>query len=159
QARALVAAVTDMVTVHELATGTRTNKRNKKQAELISAVDRLLADLLLAQASEKAKVYVYRPTRPEGFTESNVSYRVFKAHVEALVQLGLLVKHQGFQAKVKSFNGQMLPLIRRATRFRATQALTELCERHGVFPADFHEHFLIPLPEEPLQLRRSSRRT
>jgi hypothetical protein len=34
QARALVAAVTDLVATHELATGTRTNKRKKKQTAL-----------------------------------------------------------------------------------------------------------------------------
>ena len=60
QARALVAVVTDLVATHELAAGTRTNKRKKKQASLNSAVERLLADLLLAQISEKTNGYVYR---------------------------------------------------------------------------------------------------
>src|SRR5262245_31357780 len=97
QASALVAAVTDMVAAHELTAGSRTNKRKKKQAALNSAVERLLADLLLAQTSEKAKGYIYRPTRPEGFTESNVGYRVFKALVDALVDLCLLESHKGYQ--------------------------------------------------------------
>ena len=74
QARALVAAVTDLVAAHELASGTRTNKRKKKQTALGAAVERLLADLLLAQTSEKTKGYVYRSMRPEGFAESDVSY-------------------------------------------------------------------------------------
>ena len=39
QARALVAAVTDLVAAHELASGTRTNKRKKKQTALSSAVE------------------------------------------------------------------------------------------------------------------------
>src|SRR4029079_845169 len=53
QARALVASMTDWVAAHELAAGTRTNRRKKKQTALSSAVERLLADLLQAQASEK----------------------------------------------------------------------------------------------------------
>ena len=67
QARALVDAVTDMVAAHELAAGTRTNKRKKKQTALSSAVERLLADLLLAQTSEKTNGYVYRSMRPSKF--------------------------------------------------------------------------------------------
>jgi hypothetical protein len=158
QARALVAAVTDRVAAHELTAGTRTNKRKKKQTALSSAVERLLADLLLAQASEKAKGYVYRPTRPEGFTESNVGYRVFKALVDALVDLGLLEKHKGYQGWDEPFGARVV-VRRKATRFRATQKLLDICAQHGVLVEDFHDHFLIPLPEHPLQLRRSSKRT
>jgi hypothetical protein len=158
QAGALVAAVTDMVAAHELTAGARTNKRKKKQAALSSAVERLLADLLLAQASDKAKGYVYRPTRPEGFTESNVGYRVFKALVDALVDLGLLESHKGYQGWDDPF-GVRVVVRRKATRFRATQKLLDICAQHGVHVEDFHEHFLIPLPEHPLQLRRSSKRT
>src|SRR5262245_24405623 len=53
QARALVAAVADLVATHELAAATRTNKRKKKQIALVAAVERLLADLLLAQTTDK----------------------------------------------------------------------------------------------------------
>jgi hypothetical protein len=67
QARALVDTVTDAVAVHELAAGTRTNKRLRKQVALRSAVERLLADLLQAQLSEKANGYTFRPMRPAGF--------------------------------------------------------------------------------------------
>ena len=157
QARALILAVTDMVAAHELAAGARTNKRKKKQTALRSAVERLLADLLLAQASEKTNGYVYRSMRPEGFTEGDVSYRVFKALVDALVDLGLLEKHRGFQAWREPF-GAPVPVIQRASRFRATQRLLGVCEQHGVRAEDFHQHFLIPLPEHPLQLRRASKR-
>jgi hypothetical protein len=158
QARAVVVAVTDLVAAHELAAGTRTNKRKAKQIALSSAVEGLLADLLLAQTSEKAKGYVYRPMRPAGFTECDVSYRAFKALVDALVDLGLLENRKGFRMLRESFDGQKLPFIQKATRFRATQRLLAICEQHGVRAADFHQHFLIPLPEHPLQLRASSKR-
>src|SRR5215813_2701888 len=124
QGGALVAAVTNMVAAHELAAGARTNKRKKKQAALSSAVERLLADLLLAHASEKAKGYVYRPTRPEGFTDGNVGYRVFKALVDALVDLGLLESHKGYQGWGEPFGARVV-VRRKATRFRATQNLLD----------------------------------
>ena len=79
QARTLVDTVTDLVAAHELAAGTRTNKRNKKQAALRSAVERLLADLLQAQLSEKANGYTFRSMRPATFTQGDVSYRLSHA--------------------------------------------------------------------------------
>jgi hypothetical protein len=157
QARTLVTAVTNLVATHELTKGTRTNKRKKKQIALSSAVERLLADLLQAQTSEKAKGYVYRPMRPASFTEGDVSYRVFKAVVDALVDLGLLERHQGFQVWDETF-GKRTPVLQKATRFRATQALLDSYEKHRVCAVDFHQHFLIPLPEHPLQLRATSKR-
>jgi hypothetical protein len=36
--------------------------------------------------------------------------------------------------------------------------LLDICAQHGVLIEDFHEHFLIPLPEDPLQRRTASRR-
>jgi hypothetical protein len=59
QARALVDTVVTMVAEREVAVGIRTNKRGKKQTALASAVERLLADLLQAQASETNKGYVF----------------------------------------------------------------------------------------------------
>jgi hypothetical protein len=153
QARALVTTVTNLVAEQELTSGARTNKRKKKQIDLGSAIERLLADLLLAQTTEKAKGYVYRSMRPEGFTEGDIGYRTFRRVVAELQKLGLIENHKGFQVW-----GEFGPYIRKATRFRATKKLLDLCTRHGVRVADFHQHFLIPLPEHPLQLRAASRR-
>jgi hypothetical protein len=158
RARALVSAVTDLVVAQELAAGTRTNKRKRKQTALRSAVEGLLADLLQARISDKTKGYVYRPMRPSSFTEGIVSSRVFKALVDALVDLGLLEKHLGFQMLDEPF-GKRAAVIRKATRFRATRTLLDIYEKHGVRAVDFHQHFLIPLPEHPLQLRAASKRT
>jgi hypothetical protein len=157
QARALVATVTDLVAAQELSAGTRTNKRKKKQIALSSAIERLLADLLLAQASEKANGYVYRSMRPGGFTEARVSYRTFRKLVDALVTLGLLEKRKGYQTWGEPF-GARVPVRLKATRFRATLRLLEICDQQGVRPEDFHQHFLVPLPENPLQLRAASKR-
>jgi hypothetical protein len=158
EARTVVDTVTKIVAEHELAGGTRTNRRDKKQAALRLAVEALLADLLQAQASEKAKGYVYRTVRPEGFTGQRVGYRTFKSLVDAMLKLGLLENYKGFQAWSDGF-GAPLPWLRKATRYRATKALLDIYNQHGIHAADFHKHFLIPLPDNPLRLHAASRRT
>jgi hypothetical protein len=65
QARALVDTLTSLVTEHELAASTRTNKRDKKKLALRLTVERFLADLLQAHSSDTNKGYVYRPLRPK----------------------------------------------------------------------------------------------
>jgi hypothetical protein len=157
QARGLVDTVVKLVIEQEVAAGTRTNKRDKKQTALASAVERFLADLLQAQASETNKGYVFRPLRPEGFTGQAVSYRTFKSLVDVMFTLGLLDEYKGFQGWTDGF-GAPVPWIRKATRYRATEALLSLSHQHSVKVADFHQHFLIPLPENPLVLRAASRR-
>jgi hypothetical protein len=77
--------------------------------------------------------------------------------VDALVALGLLEKRKGYQAWGEPF-GARVPVRLKATRFRATPRLLETCDQHDVKPEDFHQHFLIPLPENPLQRRAASRR-
>jgi len=155
QARALVDTVVTMVAQRELAAGIRTNKRDKKQTALRSAVERLLADLLQAQASETNKGYVFRSLRPEGFSGQAVSYRTFKSLVDAMLTLGFLEEYKGFQGWSDGF-GVPVPWIRKATRYRATEVLLGIFHQHSVRAADFHQHFLIPLPENPLRLRAAS---
>src|SRR5262249_14643025 len=129
EAHALVAHVTSLVAAQELAAGTRANKRKKTQTALASAVERLLADLLRAHASEKANGYVFRAMRPQSFTNSEVSYRVFKALVDALVDRELLERHKGYQTWEEPF-GARVPLRQKATRFRAAQHLLDICDQH-----------------------------
>jgi hypothetical protein len=157
QARALVDTVVTMVAERELAAGIRTNKRDKKHTALRTAVERLLADLLQAQASETNKGYVFRSLRPEAFTGQAVSYRTFKSLVDVMLTLGFLEEYKGFQGWSDGF-GVAVPWIRKATRYRATEALLSIFHQHSVKAADFHQHFLIPLPENPLRLRAASRR-
>jgi hypothetical protein len=69
---------------------------------------------------------------------------------------GLLETYKGWQSWSDGFGAQ-LPYIRKATRFRAAQRLIDISATHGIQPAEFHLHFLLPLPENPLQLRATSR--
>lgn len=156
QARSLVDAVVTSVTEHEHAKGTRTNRRNKKVAALRVAVEGFLADLLKSQAVPGSHGYVYRPMRPGNFTEGAVGYRVFKSLTEAMTAADLLETYKGWQSWSEGF-GARLPSIRKATRFRAKQRLLDLSAAHGIQPKELHRHFLLPLPENPLQLRATSR--
>jgi hypothetical protein len=156
QARALVDTVVSLVTEHEHATGTRTNRRSKKVADLRIAVEGFLADLLKAQAVPASHGYVYRAMRPGNFTEGAVGYRVFKALTEVMTAADLLQTYKGWQSWTDAL-GAPLPHIRKATRFRATQRLLDLSASHGIQPKEFHLHFLLPLPENSLQLRATSR--
>ena len=160
QACALVDAVTKTIAEHEIAGSLRANKRDKKHKTLRLAVEAFLADLLQAQASQKAKGFVYRPVRPDGFTGQSVSYRTFRSLTNAMVNLGLLECHKGFQVWRDRDDtlGPSAPFMQKATRFRATQRLLDVFALHGVHAVDFHQHFLIPLPENPLQLRAELRR-
>jgi hypothetical protein len=56
------------------------------------------------------------------------------------------------------FDGPPVSFKQKATRFRATQSLLDIAERHHLRASDFHQHFLIPLPSNPLQLRAASKR-
>ena len=156
QGRVLVDAVVTLVIEYERAAGSRTNERNKKIADLRRAVEGFLADLLRAQASPQSHGYVYRAVRPGNFSDGDISYRVFKALTDAMIAAGLLETYRGWQSWSHGF-GARLPYIRKATRFRASQRLLDISAEHGIQPVEFHLHFLLPLPENPLQLRASSR--
>jgi hypothetical protein len=160
QARAIVDAVAKSIAERELTGGSRANKRDKKLGALRLAVETFLADLLQAHSSQKAKGYVYRSIRPNGFTGQAVTYRTFRSLTNAMVDLGFLESHKGFQVWRDHDNtlGPVAPFMQKATRFRATQRLLDVFAQHGIVAADFHMHFLIPLPENPLQLRAASSR-
>ena len=155
QARSLVDAVVTLVTEHERTAGSRTNGRNKKIVDLRLTAEGFLADLLRAQAAPQSHGYVYRPVRPANFTAGAIGYRVFKAVTEAMIAGGLLETYKGWQSWSDGFDARV-PLISKATRFRATQRLLAMSAEHGIPPAEFHLHFLLPLPENPLQLRATS---
>src|SRR5262249_8633821 len=78
---------------------------------------------------------------------------------ETLISTGLVETRPGFQDPIQwEPGGPKISNWRFATRFRATQALLDLCAKHGVRPDDVDRHFLLPLPDRPLQLRAASKR-
>jgi len=158
EARNLTSTLCDQITAMELGSGKRQHKRGVKKAEqLRTAVESFIADLLRAQATGNG--WVYRPKRPESFTGDPVGHRTFKTVTETLISTGLVETKRGFQDAVQwEKGGPKFGTWRWATRFRATQALLDLCAEHGLKPDDVDRHFLLPLPEHPLQRRRASKR-
>jgi hypothetical protein len=158
EARKLTDTLCDHITATELRLEKRQYKRGaKKAAQLRTAVEGFVADLLRAQASGNG--WVYRPKRPESFTGEPISHRTFTTITEMLISGGLVATKLGFQDAVQwEPGGPKLGYRRFATRFRATKALLDLCAEHGVKPGDVDHHFLLPLPEHPLQRRAASKR-
>jgi hypothetical protein len=157
EARKLTTNLCEQITATELRLGKRQHRRRSKAEQLRMAVEGFLADLLRAQASGKG--WVYRPKRPESFTGEPVTHRMFKTVAETLSSTGFVETKRGFQDPIQwEPGGPKVSNWRFATRFRATEVLLGLCAEHGVRPDDVDRHFLLPLPEHPLQRRAASKR-
>lgn len=161
-AKALLDALTPIVAKQELDSGDRKNRRGEKATtELRRALEAFVGDLLGALASEKAEGIVYRSMDSGAFTGAPVSYRMFSSMVGALQGLGLIehTRGQKYWAKVP-FDENAAPQAYdgRASRFKATSLLTDLCVRYGVPPEEAKDHFSVGLPESPLILKASSTR-
>jgi hypothetical protein len=125
QARAVVDKVVTLITEHEQNAGSRTNRRNKKIADLRLVVQGFLADLFRAQATPTSHGYVYRAMRPGNFSAGAIGYRVFKAVADGMAAARLLETYRGWQSWSDGF-GARVPMISKATRFRATQRLHDI---------------------------------
>src|SRR5262249_51383305 len=102
---------------------------------------------------------VYRPLRPGSFTGEAVSYRMFTRVSDVLNDMDLVESWSGYQDAVQwDEGGPKFGYKGYATRFRAKQALLDLCLEHCVQVDQVNQHFLLPLPEHPLQLRANSTR-
>jgi hypothetical protein len=156
-ARKLVDTLCDQLTATELQLGKRQHQRVKTAGQFRAAVEAFLADLVRAHAYGTG--LVYRPLRPASFTGEAVSYRTFVTISKLLIETGLVESWSGYQDAVQWYEGGPKVGYRGyATRFRAKQTLLDLCAQHGIAVEDVDRHFLLPLPEEPLQLRASSSR-
>jgi len=147
-AEALVGTLASMVEEHELATGTRKNKRKSKADTLKYATGAFLADLLSPYGDDEPtpNPWVYRSLQGGKFAPA-VPRRTFVPLVESLKGLGFLWQVESH--KVSQKPGEF------ASRFRATPALLAFCGERGVNPAQVHDHFEFEydLPEEVLQKR------
>lgn len=155
QSRALVETLYRMVTQHETQGSKRKNQRYKKADALRSAIAGFMADLVRAErCREKSHGLVYRTMRREAYTGQRVSFRSFKSLVDALEGLGMLEVYPGYLEFFTS-GGRVERSFGpgKATRYRGTPALLKIITDHGIAPADFRQHFLAALPENPLQLR------
>jgi hypothetical protein len=151
----------------EKANGTATPKRTRgpyagTRKQWRRAVEGLLADLLGAHNSDKAKGWVYRSLQTKSFSgNKEVGHRAFKFVVEGLTKVGLMEHKPPVTYWTQGFGeqGPDLARFRRTSRFKATPELLEQSAEHGVIPRDVGQHFMAELPADPLVLRAASIRS
>jgi hypothetical protein len=154
----LVTSLASELTAWEHATGKRKNIRGKRLETLKSAVAAFTADLLHARNHPEADGWVYRPLAKSTFTGQAVSWRDFTSVKDAWVACGMLEVKPGYTETVEFDPGERTRTRGKASRFRASPKLLEVCAEHGVTPQNAGEHFSYPPPEHPLVLTASSRR-
>jgi hypothetical protein len=138
--RALVDEVLRLISATEAET--RKRQRGSRADAFKQAVESFLADLLAATGEG----WIYRPIGRSSFTDGAITYHNFTAVREGLRTLGL---------------SEEIPWApefgRTATRFRATPQLQRLAAQYGILPREADKHFVLPLPTQPLRLKRCSR--
>ncbi len=81
---------------HERQSGIQTyRKHDSELTKFEYAIGAVVADLLRAQLDRDAQGWVFRSMKAETFTQERVSHRTFKAVVEALTGIQILVHVPG----------------------------------------------------------------
>ena len=156
----LVDHLTDEIAKWEIRYGRRKRFRRSGADKLRAAVTGFLGDLLLARKpNAKANGWVYRSMQAQSFTGKRVSHRTFAAVVDALKDLGLVEHRPSVNFWGSDFDGKQSVHRRFAARFRANAKILKLCRECGVTDTNIADHFIEGLPEDPLVLKATSRRT
>lgn len=124
-------------------------RSSRAKQRLQAAVEAFVADLLLAQTDDAAQGWVYRPTRPQGFTGQEIGYRDFTSARKGLEILGMVKRKRG---RVGSFEPED-PSSGMGTRFCATPRLLDRSKQHGIPIAEIADHFVVSGSKNPLQNR------
>lgn len=157
-AKRLVARLGDDLTNWEIAFAKRKNERKGRLEKIKAAIGAFVADLLSARNHPEANGWTWRSLSKGGFTGQSVSFRDFNSVVSAWVAYGLVERVAGFKEPVEFDPGDQLRVRGKASRFRATDVLLQICAEYGITPQNASEHFVYRPPEHPLRLNASSRR-
>ena len=130
----------------------RKNRRGKDALEKYHrATGAVIADLMLGFRREKSPLS-YRTLSPATFNDGPVSYRSFKAVIDALEDLGLVfIAARGFHKRESISSG-------RATRYGVSPLLLERAANFKITPANVDRHFACELPRAPLVLKTAKER-
>jgi hypothetical protein len=160
-ANKLVDCLTDEIIKWEIRYGRRRRGRRSGAEKLRAAVTGLLGDLLLARKpGDKANGWVYRSMQAQGFTGKRVSYRTFASLMDALKDFDLMEHRAPVNFWATGFDsGKKIVHRRFAARFRANGKLLKLSREYGITDNNVEDHFIEGLPEDPLVLKATSRRT
>ena len=160
KANQLVDRLTGEIANWEIRYGRRKRHRRRGADKLRAAVTGFLGDVLLARKTgAEASGWVYRSMQAQGFTGKRVSHRTFAALVDGLKDLGMVQHMPPVNFWGSDFDGKQGVHRRFAARFRANGKLLKLCRGYDITDADITDHFIEGLPEDPLVLKATSRRT
>jgi hypothetical protein len=157
-AKLLVVRLADDLTNWEAVFAPRKNERKGRLERTQAAISAFVADLLSARNHPEANGWTWRSLSKGGFTGQSVSFRDFNSIVSAWVACGLVERVVGFKEAVVFDPGDQLRVRGKASRFRATSKLLEICAEYGITARNAGEHFVYRPPEHPLRLNASSRR-
>lgn len=131
--------------------GKRRRRRQPKAQESFElTVSRFVADLVMNASDDRLR-WGYCVQSPSAFVESEANYQPFKATRDAMMELGLLERRNGYSSP--GFGSKQ---DGKAARLRATDKFFSLTASVGVYPEDAYRHFQRRLPQFPLQLRSAS---
>ncbi|VDS09898.1 hypothetical protein PARHAE_03106 [Paracoccus haematequi] len=140
----------------DLAAGKRARRPQVKELQShCDTLDAILADLILASGHREALGYCYRSANRQAFSSSGTkaTSRVYDWQMDSLEALGLVDRKKGYKA-IEDFEGPIED-YRRATRIRATPALVEHAQRHGITHDNINDHYIKRKAKlsAPLELR------
>lgn len=127
-----------------LADGKKPRKPTRKALDTHrKTLDAILADLIWASDNPAALGYCYRSANRQGFTDeaTDATSRVYDWQMSALENFGLIERMKGF-SRIEDFEGDVVAFKGWATRIRATTALLELAQRHGINAANLYDHYV-----------------
>jgi hypothetical protein len=158
QAKQLVDKVLELV-IEADTSEHRRGPYGKTKQQMRRGIEGLLGDLLRAAGHQHAKGFVHRSLHAGSFTREDVGARAFRLVIDRLKALGLIEHIPGFQARSRWEAGGPEHVSRAsASRFRATPKLLESAAGFGIPVSEAKAHFIVALPQHPLQVRPRSRR-
>jgi hypothetical protein len=117
----------------------------------------ILADTLLASKIVKY-LWVYRSLDKNNFDDTDVTPQNFTECMKAAVKANLLLHKGGMFARSPvAFGGDGI-VSSKASRWKPTDALFELCASYKITPETISKHFRWKLPANPLVLKSPSGR-
>lgn len=139
EAEAFIGVIRQAVIEWEMSAGGRQRKRRQKSLEkLDKALGTVLGGLLWNWGATQPRVS-FRSLKTNDFTGEPVGAEVFKGVLQALLQLGLVLQHEGRRVRQgDSFSARYWP----------AGSLLRLAERYGLTPATLRQHFKLNPPKK-----------
>lgn len=141
-AQRFVTAIARLTDAHTDVDGKRVRKRKEAvAATFLATVGAFAADLIYHASNEDADGYCYRSKVRTGWELTVATSRHFETLAAAWPTMGLIEWREGYQSW-QDFKGEMIPDIRKARRYRATDQLINLAQEQGISSDNITHHFM-----------------